>query len=228
MKISIMMLTHNAPKYVYESIYTIKKNTKTRIDYEIVVVDNKSRFITKLILKYFKRKKYIDHLVFNEDNSLFAKGNNIASSLTSYDTDYYLLLNSDVSIKDEKWLDMLLSVHPTEGGISSYGVVNDEPLRADGYCLLIDKPLYDKYKLDERFAWFWSITKIESQILKEDKRIVSVMNHEKYIHHYGGRSGKGFMNAAGMDIDIEEVKSWFTKGKVEVLNNLSPGSEQSL
>ena len=220
MDISILMLTHNAPKYVYKSITTIKNITKTNIKYEILVVDNKSSLFTRCLLKYLKKKKYIDKLVFNTDNSLFAKGNNIASSLSDKSTKYYLLLNSDIEVRNYDWLDKLLAIHPVEGGISSYGFVKSEPKRADGYCMMIDKNLYDKYKLDEDFAWFWSITKIESLVLKEGKRIVSVMNHEKYIHHYGGKSGKGFENAAGMDIDIEEVKKWFTKGNVEMIDNI--------
>ena len=47
MEISILMLTHNAPKYVYKSITTIKNITKTNIKYEILVVDNKSSLFTE-------------------------------------------------------------------------------------------------------------------------------------------------------------------------------------
>lgn len=131
------MLTHNAPKYVYKSIKSLKEVTKTGIQYELLVVDNKSDLLTRCILKHLKAQKYIDKLVFNTDNSLFAKGNNIASSLSDQKTKYYLLLNSDVEIMNPEWLDKLLAIHPAEGGISSYGFVNDEPKRADGYCMMI-------------------------------------------------------------------------------------------
>lgn len=219
MKLSILMLTHNAPKYVKESIMTVKSNS-TSINYELIVVDNASGIRTKMLLKNLKRKGIIDTLYFNNKNLLFAKGNNIASRLCSDDSDMILLLNSDISVKSCEWLNKLFSIHPKEGGISSYGVVENEPLRADGYCLLINRDLYIKYKLDENFAWFWSVTKLESQVLKEGKPIRAVKNHEEYIHHYGGKSGHGFKNAAGLEIDIEEVKKWFVSGKIEVFEKL--------
>lgn len=96
-------------------------------------------FLQDAYLSISKFQKYIDKLVFNTDNSLFAKGNNIASSLSDKSTKYYLLLNSDIEIRNYDWLDKLLAIHPVEGGISSYGFVKSEPKRADGYCMMIEK-----------------------------------------------------------------------------------------
>lgn len=219
MKVSILMLTYNAPFYVKKSIDSLKKKTKN-IDYELIVVDNASKPLTKWVLNRLKQQNKIDKLHFNEKNFLFAKGNNIASKFCSEDSDLILLLNSDVKIKSEDWLEKLVEIHPKNGGISAYGAVLSEPVRADGYCMLIDKMLYEKYFLDEKFAWWWSVTKLESLVLKENKEIVAVKNHEKYIHHYGGKSGNGFKNAAGMGIEIEEVKKWFESKKIIVLNTI--------
>lgn len=133
-------------------------------------------------------------------------------------SDYFLLLNSDIKIRSKRWLSDLLDIHPACGGISSYGAVLAEPRRADGYCLLINSELYKKYKLDEEFQWWWSVTKLQSMVLKENKRIVSVVHHENKLHHYGGKSGKGYRDAKGMNIDIEEVKKWFSMGKVEFID----------
>ena len=69
-------------------------------------------------------------------------------------------------------------------GISAYGLVTDEPIRADGYCLLIDRYLYDKYKLDPTYAWFWGVTKLESKVLQEQKKIKVVKNHENMTVSY--------------------------------------------
>ena len=167
-----------------------------------------------------QKKGRIDKLHFNKKNDLFAKGNNIASGFCSDDSDMILLLNSDVDIKADNWLEKLIQIHPKDGGISAYGAVLSEPVRADGYCMLIDKYLYMKYQLDENFAWWWSVTKLESLVLKENKKIIAVENHEKYIHHYGGKSGNGFKNAAGIGIDIEEVKKWFESRGITVLNTI--------
>ena len=84
-----------------------------------------------------------------------------------------------------------------------------EPIRADGYCMLIDKYLYDKYQLDENFEWWWSVTKLESKVLKNGLPVRAVKEHEKLMHHFGGRSGKGYKDAKGMDISINEVLTWF-------------------
>ena len=37
-------------------------------------------------------------------------------------------------------------------------------------------------------------------------------NHEDFLHHFGGKSGRGFKGARGMDTRAEEVYSWF-RGK---------------
>ena len=219
MKVSILMLTYNAPNYVYEAINTVKIMT-TDVDYELIVVDNRSKFKTRRLLKKLYIQGYIDKLYLNGENSLFAKGNNIASSFCSEESDYILLLNSDVCIKNSKWLSNLIDIHPKDGGISAYGLVTDEPIRADGYCLLIDRYLYDKYKLDPTYAWFWGVTKLESKVLQEQKKIKVVKNHENMIHHYGGKSGNAFKNAPGMNTNIDEIKNWFNGCSIEIIDNV--------
>lgn len=214
MKVSLLMLTYNAPRYVVQSIVGIKRTRQ--VDYELIVVDNNSRIKTKIVLIVLRLLGYIDKLYLNKVNALFAKGNNIASALTSKDSTHYCLINSDIDVKNSMWLSKLCSLHPQNGGISAFGAVLSEPVRADGYCMLINKYLYDKYRLDEQFEWWWSVTKLESQVLKDGYQIVAIKNHEKYLHHYGGASGKGFTNAKGMDIGIDEVKSWFDKKKNDV------------
>lgn len=218
MKISILMLTHNAPKYVKKTIITLKKNT-TKFDYELVVVDNASEKKTKNLLTKLKQNGYIDKLIFNKNNELYARGNNIAARNADSDSDYYLLMNSDVKIKSKTWLEKLTQIQPKEG-ISSLGAVLSEPIRADGYCMLINKPLYDKYLLDESFEWWWALTKLQAEVLREGKVVRAIANHEKYIHHYGGKSGKGFKDAKGMDVSQEEIKSWFDSGKVEIIDRI--------
>lgn len=132
MKVSILMLTYNAPKYVKESILTLKENTKN-IDYELIVLDNHSKFMTRRLLKKLEKKGLMDKLILSDKNLLFAKGNNVAFEAAS-DSEYILLLNSDVKINSSNWLETLLKIHPKEGGISAFGAVDSEPIRADGYC----------------------------------------------------------------------------------------------
>lgn len=222
MKISILMLTYNAPNYVLESIMGVNNAKEKTDNLELIVLDNNSDTPTKKLLKRLKNENLIDKLILNPQNDLFAKGNNLASKHASSDTTHYLLLNSDIKIVDPNCFNKLMEIHPKNGGISSFGAVIYEPIRADGYCMLIDKYLYDKYQLDEYFEWWWSITKIQSQILNIGLKIRAVKNHEKYIHHYGGKSGDGWKGAKGMDIKIDEVIAWFKdkKESVEIIEEL--------
>ncbi|MBZ4027798.1 glycosyltransferase [Lactobacillus johnsonii] len=218
-KVSILMLTYNAPRYVKKSIVSLKKLTSNQ-NYELIVVDNDSKHPTVRTLYKLKSRGLVDKLYYNSNNDLFAKGNNIAARLASEDSDYYLLLNSDVEIKSPDWLDKLIELMPEEGGIASFGAVQSAPKRADGYCMMINADLYNKYKLDEHFQWWWGVTKLESQVLKEGKKVIAVDDHEEYIHHFGGKSGKGFSDATGMDVDMDEVKKWFADGDVKIIPHL--------
>lgn len=49
MKVSIIMLTYNAPVYVRHSIKSVKNNT-IGVDYELIVYDNASSNKTKRVL----------------------------------------------------------------------------------------------------------------------------------------------------------------------------------
>ena len=210
------MLTHNAPHFIKKSIISVDKYTHD-CDYELIVVDNDSKNRTKRMLTKLLEKGYIDKLLLNSKNDLFAKENNLAASLANSNSDYYLLLNSDIQVNSSDWLSNLLKVAQNKDGIVSYGAVLSEPKRADGYCLLIDANLYNKYKLDEQFAWWWGVTKLEGEVLKEGKNVTAIKEHEKYLHHFGGKSGKGFKNAFGMNVDMNEVKSWFENNKVKII-----------
>ncbi|NGF56545.1 glycosyltransferase [Parapedobacter sp. SGR-10] len=222
-KVSILILTYNAPKYVYK---TLKSLQLTSYDnYEIIVLDNGSRLFTKIINTYALSKKWISKLVFLPKNILFSPGNNEAFKNISDDSKYTLLLNSDVEIKDSNWLNKLIGIH--EFGATAYGMCINKPIRADGYCFLVDTELYRKYKLDEEFEWWWGLTRFQAEILeKENCKIKVVKNHDHILVHFGGASRKGFFNtkdlqsAKGLDLAVEEVKSWFSKTEIEIIDSL--------
>lgn len=212
-KVSIIILTHNAPAYVKLTIESLKKHTDT-VRHEVIVVDNASGIRTRQLVKKMKKQGKIDTLIQNRSNQLFARGNNKGSEAVSADSTHILLLNSDVEIKSDAWLEKLLALCP-EGGISAYGIVMSEPVRADGYCMLIEKEVYLNYKLDEKYEWFWSVTKLQSQLLRDGKKVIAVENHEELLHHFGGKSGNGFRHADGMDTEIQEIIRWFGHSRVD-------------
>lgn len=222
--ISIIMLTYNAPRFVEHSIMTLTKNTKG-VDYELIVLDNNSRMKTKKLLLKLQSKGYITKVILEDRNTFFAKGNNTASKLCAEESTHILLLNSDVEICDKYWLKNLLDKH--ERGAISYGVCEGEPhVRADGYCFLIDKDLYLKYKLDEQFEWWWSVTKLQAQLLKDMYVVKAIKEHDKQLLHYGGMSGKAWKSSKGMQVEGQEVKEWFSKYNVNVIDRISEGNNQ--
>lgn len=211
-KLSILILTHNAPTYVKETIETLNKitNPEDLKNTEIIVVDNNSDNETKEILFELKNKKYIDKLYCSDINHFFAKGNNLASELVATSTEMFLLLNSDIKIKNPKWLSYLINKKNSNNyNIASLGAVNSKPFRADGYCFLIDRNLYDKFKLDENFQWWWSVTKLQAEVLKDGGKIIAMDYHDNLIYHYGGKSGQSFKDAKGMDIEVNDIIKWF-------------------
>lgn len=122
------------------------------------------------------------------------------------DATHFLLLNSDIKVKDADWLHHLLSIH--RGGITAFGVV-ENPIRVDGYCLLIDAVAYRAHPLDEGHQWWWAVTKQQAMLLNAGYPVQGYAEHEKFLHHFGGRSGNAFESARGMNVTREAVDGWF-------------------
>jgi len=217
-KIAILILTHNAPKYVKLTLDSLAKNTHG-INHEVIVLDNASKFATKAeLLWQYKIKKQINKLAFSTYNTFFAGGNNILAIMADKDTDYFLLLNSDVEIKSANWLEHLLELHvKNDAAITSYGVVDSEPYRVDGYCYLINADLYRENPLDENYQWWWAITKQQADSMVSGGKVQGVKDHEEYLHHFGGKSGQDFRDAKGLDTSIEISRKWFKGKKPEFL-----------
>lgn len=210
------MLTHGAKKYVKIAIDSISQTEN--IDYELVVIDNGSDSSTQRLLRKYHKKGNIQKLCLLNQNYLFAKGNNIAVSMANPKSKYVLLINSDIEIKDPLWLQKILDVHKT--GATGLGYIEYEPYRPDGFCFLIDKSLYDRYKLDPNYEWWWSITLLEAQLLEADYTVTAIKEYENILHHFGGKSGDSWINAKGMDIDIQEVIGWFNNRNINVIEKV--------
>lgn len=216
-EVSILMLTHGAFKYTHKTLSTLQK-TKD-VSYETVIVDNLSGNFLRHFLLRWQTRGWSDKLCFLNYNSLFAEGNNIASRLADQKSKYYLLLNSDVEIRDPLWLRKLIDKH--ERGITSYGLVKDNPItRVDGYCLLIDSDLYRKYQLNGDFQWWWSVTKLQAEVLVDGFAVKGYEEHEEQVHHFGGKSGQDFRKAKGLQTDPKEIVSWFEGKSVQAFSSI--------
>jgi len=92
MKISIIIVSWNAKKYLKECLESLESEV-SKYDSEIIVVDNASNDGSpELVSEYFKQVK----LIRNELNLGFAKANNIGINNSS--GKYLFLINSDIKI----------------------------------------------------------------------------------------------------------------------------------
>lgn len=157
-----------------------------------------------------------------DKNLFFAKGNNLGSKLVSKDSKYVLFLNSDVEIIDSKWLSKMLEIH--KRGATSLGCGTSEKGRfiADGYCILIDRDIFDKILMNEKFEWWYGLAYTEKEILKRFYTIQAVRYHDELLIHYGGKSGNDWTTATGME-RINWYDKWFGKciKKVKCIYSLS-------
>lgn len=221
--INIIIPVFNAPEFVIKCINSIREKTD-QVQYSITVVDNASEPYTNQILNSFLLSKKIDILCSLEENRFWSEANNIGEYISPTKSNKLLLLNSDVEILDSLWLKRLLGIH--EYGYTSYGVVPASsrlylPTRGDGYCGLIDRDLYKKYKLDINFPWWFSITKLQSQILRDGYSVQAIKNHHSIIKHYGGKSTTIILPSNCTSLDPNISKDWFLECKgIKIINDI--------
>jgi glycosyltransferase involved in cell wall biosynthesis len=215
--VSIVVATHDAARYFRMLVRTLERTRE--VPYELVVVDNGSSLKTRLYLMWLVRRGHVQRLCLLDGNRFFAEANNIGVEAASRSARYVLLLNSDIVIRDGRWLRDLLAIH--ERGASALGY---QPLgawpRADGYCFLIDRDLYRRYRLDETYQWWWCISKLQAELLRDGFRVVAVEDHEDVVHHIGAASGGSWLDASGLEVDESTLRDWFAGRHVTVLAQL--------
>jgi GT2 family glycosyltransferase len=220
--ISILMVTHNAPRYVWKSLRGIRKRTQD-VEYEVVVVDNDSRLPTRLIVVAARFLGLANRVALLDRNTLFAEGCNIAAAMGPRESTHVLLLNSDTEPKAPNWLSNLLQLH--RRGAVAYGFVEKGPVpRADGYCLLVDRDLFMEIGLDESFQWWWSVTRLQAELLKRGHSVRAVRDHDEWLVHYRGRSGKDWKGARGMKTPAAQIQGWFEGHQVTLLDDAVAGT----
>lgn len=105
--ISIIIVNYNTPQDTKETIESLREIRHQGFDYRIVVVDNGSKEPLTFSAAFLKKNPRVE-LLHSETNLGFSGGNNlgIQHAIDHYDSDYYLLLNSD-TIATEDFLQEL-------------------------------------------------------------------------------------------------------------------------
>lgn len=105
MKVEIIMLSWNSLDWVKTTLSTFWK-FNTYDDYHLTVIDNASE---KESLKYLRKTKIPDEVVFLEENVGFPKGVNLGIQRANPSTEFFLLMNSDLIITP-KFIEKMLKV----------------------------------------------------------------------------------------------------------------------
>src|ERR671912_1268082 len=97
-KVAIVVVSHNALAYARRMLTSVRRTTG--VPYEIVVVDNRSLFRTRLYWTIQRFLGRINRLALLDRNTFFAEGCNIGVAMAPRDATHILLLNTDCEILD--------------------------------------------------------------------------------------------------------------------------------
>lgn len=207
-KVSIIILNHNHPQIINICLRTL--TITEGVDYEVVVVDNGSDRHTVDALKQHKKEGRIDKLILETKNHMFSEGNNIGVRNSDPESEYILLLNSDVGFRRGDWLLKLLAwmegtaehtpavwnLKPTvpEPGpkdIISCGWSHDASVlpsmaRPEGWCLLIRRSVWQEMSPD--FPWLYGIDEAVGKMMRAGAKCGVLWNYAKYLIHREGGS----------------------------------------
>lgn len=104
MKIVYVILHYNTIKDTIECVNSIV-HTQKKGTFEIVIVDNKSpNGSGNELLKKYSMENYI-HIILNDENAGFARGNNIGFSYAKYKltADFIVMINNDILLLQDSF-----------------------------------------------------------------------------------------------------------------------------
>lgn len=209
MMVSFIIPVFNQIELTLQCISSLQE-TVTKIDYEIVIVDDCSNDETATQLRTLKSETI--HIFRNNENLGYAKSNNIGARNAK--GDYLFLLNNDL-VFSRKWIEPMLSglrkrkvgivgnvqLDATIGEIDHSGFLFDgkgtlrhkktpnlkgsftEFLAVTGACLAIRKDLYHKLEgLDERYEN--GCEDIDLCFKAKEIGLKTIVANESTINHY--------------------------------------------
>ena len=210
MEISIIIVNYNTKKITEECIVSLLNNpTVNNIEYEIIVVDNKS---SDGSLEYLKNKKYSrTKIISNNRNSGFGQGNNLG--IKNSKGEYILLLNSDTIANNLNFEKMIkIFEENNDIGILSTKILNDDnSIQSLGFKY---PSVLNEIKLNQLFWNYNFVKKIRFRNYK-DKGLKKVdwvsgccmMFRKDDFENIGMFDEKIFMYAEDLDICYRMNKS---------------------
>lgn len=246
MQVSIVILNYNHPEVIDVCLRTLNK---TRFaDFEVIVVDNGSEQSTVGRLRELADRRLIDKLVLEQKNHMFV-GNNIGVAHADPDTEFVLLLNSDVAFLREDWLSKALAwadgtieyqpsvwgFHPTQPkpgprdivsiGYSHDAAVEPSHVRPEGWCCMIRRSVWTD--ISEDFPWHYGLEEVLANAVRNGAKCGVLSQYGTYVVHREGASGTRHMRHIE-NRRTPDIPGWFKGLDIETLDfTLGPHEHDS-
>jgi GT2 family glycosyltransferase len=189
--VSIVVVTYNATEYVRKCLDSVFRHTP-KVPYEVVIVDNASEADTQEYLKSLSGVK----LILNEENRLWSAGCNQGMRASDPRSQYLLLLNSDIEILRDDWLELMLSILESD---PKAGIVGPHRIRMrygpvwghiDGDCFLFRRQLLEEIGYFDEERWPWAGANVEFTVAAFAKGWIYKMVHpdDRIVVHHGQKS----------------------------------------
>lgn len=245
--VSIVILNYNNPRVITKCLTTLA--ITEGVSYETVVVDNGSTEDGTIeTLHSLKDKGLIDTLVLSQVNTLFSGGNNLGVANTNPNSEYILLLNSDVAFLRSDWLTKMLAwmngtavyepcvwdfapTNPSPGkkDIISIGWSHDANIegrvRPEGWCCMFRRSVWRDISTD--MQWYYGFEEMVANVVRDGAKCGVLFNYAPYLVHREGGSGKvdpGFIR----DTRAPDMSSWYAGLNIESLDfTLGPNEHDS-
>lgn len=235
-RVSIVILNYNHPEIINICLRSLEQTEG--VSYETVVVDNGSEPHVVESLREHLAEGRITKLVENPVNSFFSEGNNIGVRHSDPESEYILLLNSDVAVIRPDWLTKLVgwAEGTTESRPSIWGLkaVDPEPgpfdiisfgwsydlniegnVRPEGWCLLWRREHFVELSADLPFHG--GIEEALATSIRNGAKCGCCFNYAPFMVHREQGSG---LTPAGLIVNRRQpdMAGWFAGLKIYPLD----------
>lgn len=246
--VSIVIVNFNHPELIDICLRSL--SILEDVPYEVVVVDNGSRPDVVHLLREFQEKGLITTLVAEPTNHFFSEGNNIGFRHTNPESEYILLVNSDVGFlrpdlltKIVGWMEGTVTYYPSIWGLEpavpdpgprdivSVGWAHDaavEPshARPEGFCCMIRRSVWQDMSPD--FPFHYGFEEAVSKMIKAGAKCGVLSQYGSYFVHREGGSKLIEVVDGVTNRRTPAVPEWFGGLDIETLDfTLGPSEHLS-
>jgi GT2 family glycosyltransferase len=209
--VSIVTVTFEAPDYVRRLFDSIESRTK--VPYELIVVDNASGAPTREVNRERAAAGRI-RLIQNEENVLWAKACNQGLALCDPRAPHLLLLNPDCEVLRDDWISRLAAVLDADATVAVTGIaLNFKRIGpvfgcVDGQCFFMRRKAYDDVgPLDaERYPWNGAPYDWCARAFAKGWIYRRCTNDPPFLVHHGQKSVEASGKAhPWRPVDVEEI-----------------------